>query len=240
MGIGSLGEIMALPVLDTPTYELVLPSTGKKIKYRPFLVKEHKILMTLVDAEDDEVIRVIKEIIDVCTFKKLNVDKLPNFDIEYIFLNLRAKSIGEIVDIIVNCPCGNKIDHSIDLNKAKVEKSDTVTNKIELRSGIGVTFRYPTFEETTKLILDKNVENIFKLVAACIESIYTQTDFHDRSTFTDEEAINFLSQLTKEEFNKVEQFFLNIPKVVQEVEAKCDKCGRLNEVKMEGIENFFV
>ena len=129
MGINLIGDIMALPVLETPTYDLVLPSTNKKIKFRPFLDKEHKILMTLSDAEDSEVIRVIKEIIDVCTFKKLNVDKLPNFDIEYIFLNLRSKSIGEKVDIIVNCPCGNKIEHSIDLNEVKVERKEQSNNQ---------------------------------------------------------------------------------------------------------------
>ena len=231
---------MALPILDTPTYELILPSTNKKIKFRPFLVKEHKILMTLAEAEDSEVIRVIKEIIDVCTFGKLPVHKLPNFDIEYIFLNLRAKSIGEIVDIIVNCPCGNKIDHSIDLNNVRVEKANEVGSKIELRKGIGVILRYPTFEEVTTIVASRETIKIFDMISQCVEAIYDEKDYYDRSTFTDEESSNFLMNLTKDEFTKIEEFFVNVPKVVQDVKAKCNECGRMNEVKMEGIENFFV
>ena len=239
MGINLIGDIMALPVLETPTYDLVLPSTNKKIKFRPFLVKEHKILMTLSDAEDSEVIRVIKEIIDVCTFKKLNVDKLPNFDIEYIFLNLRSKSIGEKVDIIVNCPCGNKIEHSIDLNEVKVERKEQ-TNKIALRDNLTIVMRYPTFEEVAGIISSQDTMQVFEMVSKCIDEIHTAEESFDRSLFTNEEASNFISQLTKDEFFKIEEFFVNMPKVVQEVKAKCNQCGRENEVKMEGLENFFV
>jgi hypothetical protein len=239
MGINLIGDIMVLPVLETPTYDLVLPSTNKKIKFRPFLVKEHKILMTLSDAEDSEVIRVIKEIIDVCTFKKLNVDKLPNFDIEYIFLNLRSKSIGEKVDIIVNCPCGNKIEHSIDLNEVKVERKEQ-SNKIVLRDNLTIVMRYPTFEEVAGIISSQDTMQVFEMVSKCIDEIHTAEESFDRSLFTNEEASNFISQLTKDEFFKIEEFFVNMPKVVQEVKAKCNQCGRENEVKMEGLENFFV
>lgn len=239
MGIDPLGDIMALPTLDTPTYDLVLPSTNKKIKYRPFLVKEHKVLMTLTDADDKEVVRVIKEIIDVCTFKKLKVDKLPNFDIEYIFLNLRSKSIGEKVDIIVNCPCGNKIDHTIDLNDLKIDKKDQ-SNTLKLRDNLAITMRYPTFEEVTDIISTQDSMRVFDMVARCVDVIYTNDETFDRTLFNDEEAIEFISQLTKDEFTQIEQFFLNMPKVVQDVQAECNACGKLNEVRMEGIENFFV
>ena len=230
---------MSLPLLETPTYELVLPSTNKKIKSRPFLVKEHKILMTLQDAETTEIIRVIKDLISVCTFEKLNVDKLPNFDMEYIFLNLRAKSIGENVNVVVSCPCGNEIKQSINLEEVHIENKK-IDNKIFLRDKVGAVFRYPNFEEMMEIYENINNSKIFICIANCVDSIFTDKEFYSRENFTNEEADNFLSQLTKEEFKKVEEFFVNMPKVVQNIEADCDKCGRHNETKLEGIENFFV
>ena len=231
---------MALPILDTPTYELEVPSTKQKVKYRPFLVKEHKILMTLAEADTSEVSRVLKELIDICTFKKLNIKKLSNFDVEYIFLNLRAKSIGENVKVIVNCNCGNEIEHSIDLNKVRIDKKGSLSNKIEIKNGIGVILRYPSFEEMIELYENKDNAKVFFTISKCIDTIYTKEDVHDRNSFTDEEAEDFLSQMTKEEFKKIEEFFINLPRVVQDIKVKCDKCGKLNETKMEGLENFFV
>ena len=140
---------MALPKLETPTYELTLPSNNKKIKYRPFFVKEHKVLMTLKDADYTEINRVIKELIDVCTFKQLDLDDLANFDIEYLFINLRAKSVGETLDLIINCECGNKIEHTANLLDAKVVKNKTHNNKIQLTDTIGIEMRYPTFSDVS-------------------------------------------------------------------------------------------
>lgn len=229
-----------LPVLETPTYEIEIPSTKKKVKYRPFLVKEHKILMTLAEADTNEVAKVIKELIDVCTFKTLNVDKLSNFDIEYLFLNLRAKSIGEKVKVIVTCTCGNEINHSVDLNDLKIERQAEVSNKVEFGDGIGLILRYPTFNEMLELYENRNNEKLFLTISKCIDTIYTKDESFDRSSFTDEEADAFLSQLTKEQFKKIEDFFVNLPKVVQHIEVECDKCGNVNKTKMEGLENFFV
>ena len=112
---------MALPILETPTYELILPSTNKKVKYRPFLVKEHKVLLTMAEAEDSEVGRIVRELVDVCTFKALDINSLPHFDIEYIFMQLRARSIGEVVEVVINCECDNKIDTSFNIEDLKVE-----------------------------------------------------------------------------------------------------------------------
>lgn len=231
---------MALPVLDTPTYDIVVPSTGESIKYRPFLVKEHKVLMTLSEADGTEISRVVKELIDVCTFNKLNVEKLSNFDVEFLFLNLRSKSIGENVDIVVNCPCGYKINHSINLNDVKVVKSEGFTNRIMIRTNVGVTMRYPTFEENVKIL--ENIDNaeVFDIVAKCIDTIFTDKEVYDRSMFNEQEAQNFLSQLTKQEFEKIEDFFLKMPKVVQHVETVCPECKGTNRVEMKGLENFFV
>lgn len=231
---------MTLPILETPTYELEVPSTKQKIKYRPFLVKEHKILMTLAEADSSEVARVIKELIDVCTFKKLNLKKLANFDVEYIFLNLRAKSIGEKVKVVVNCNCGNEINHEIDLNDVKIDKKKNVNNKIEVKKGVGIVFRYPSFEEMIDIYENKDNVKVFDTISKCVDSIYTNEESYDRESFTDEEADNFLSQLTKEEFSKIEDFFINIPKVVQDIEAKCVKCNTVVKTKLEGLQNFFV
>jgi hypothetical protein len=231
---------MSLPILDVPTYELEVPSTKLKVKYRPFLVKEHKVLMTLAEADVSEVSRVIKQLIDVCTFNKLNIDKLSNFDVEYIFLSLRSKSIGELVKVIVNCTCGNEINHTIDLNNIVVDKSKSVSNKIQIRENVGMVLRYPTFEEMLELYENKDNVKVFLTISKCINSIYTGTDSYERDSFTDEEADDFLSQLTKEEFNKIEEFFVNLPKVTQHIEALCDKCGKVNKTKLEGLQNFFV
>lgn len=231
---------MSLPILSVPTYELEVPSTKQKVKFRPFLVKEHKVLMTLAEADVDEVSRVIKQLIDVCTFNKLNIDKLSNFDVEYIFLSLRSKSIGELVKVIVNCTCGNEINHTIDLNKIVVDKKKSVSNKIQIRENVGMVLRYPTFEEMLELYENKDNVKVFTTISKCIESIYTETDSHERDSFTDEEADDFLSQLTKEEFNKIEEFFVNLPTVTQHIEATCDKCGKVNKTKLEGLQNFFV
>ena len=231
---------MSLPILSVPTYELEVPSTKQKVKFRPFLVKEQKILMTLAEADVDEVSRVIKQLIDVCTFNKLKIDKLSNFDVEYLFLNLRAKSIGELIKVIVNCECGNEINNTIDINKIKIDKKKGISNKIQIRDNVGLVLRYPTFEEMLELFENKDNAKVFFTISKCIQSIYTEKESYERDSFTDEEADNFLSQLTKEEFAKIEEFFINLPKVIQDIEATCDKCGKVNKTKLEGLQNFFV
>jgi|TARA_R110000824_G_scaffold124736_3_gene283521 hypothetical protein len=230
---------MALPKLETPTYELTLPSTNETITYRPFLVKEHKIMMTLADVDIKELSRVITDIIDVCTFRKINVKKLANFDIEYIFLNLRSKSIGEIVTINVNCECGEKIKHEINLNDAKIVKDDTIDPVINLRNNIGITLRYPTFYEMFDLLANEDKTNIFKIVSKCIDNIFTDETVHTRNNFSDKDAEDFLQQLTKDEFNEVEQFFVKLPKIVQDINARCTKCDKDVETTLEGLQNFF-
>ena len=230
---------MALPKLETPTYQLTLPSNNRSITYRPFLVKEHKIMMTLADVDAKELSRVVLELIDACTFNKLNVKKLSNFDVEYIFLNLRAKSIGEIVKINVNCDCGEKIPHEINLNELSIEKDEQIKNEVKLRNDVGLTLRYPNFYEMLDLLTNKDETNIFKVVAKCIDKIYSGEEVFTRENFNDKEAEEFLSQFTKDEFSKVEDFFLKLPKVVQNIKAHCEKCSKDVETRLEGLQNFF-
>jgi len=231
---------MALPKLNTPTYELKLPSTGKTVKYRPFLVKEHKILLTLKDANEIEIFRVIKDLVNVCTFEQLKTTDLTNFDIEYIFIQLRAKSIGETLDLIINCDCGNKIEHTANLYDAKVVKNEKHNSKIQLTDTIGIEMRYPTYEEVIKAYENNDQDDIVKLVIKCIKGIYDKKNYWDSSEQTEDEVLEFVNDFTRKQFEQVEEFFLTMPRLEQTIEADCDKCGKHNVVKLEGLQSFFV
>lgn len=230
---------MTLPILEVPTYECVLPSTGDKVKYRPFLVKEHKVILTLMDASVPEVARGITDLIDACTFNKLDVNKLSHFDIEYLFLQLRSKSIGEMVDLVVNCPCGAKIPHTINLDEIVVEKSEGFANKIMLTDTIGVVMRYPKFDQVVKIFYDQlDTDSVMEVVSECVEAVWQGDQYYDN--FTKEELDNFINSLSKTQFDKIEEFFKKMPKVVQHITKECPECGRNNELKLEGLQNFFV
>lgn len=231
---------MALPKLDTPTFELTLPSNNKKIKFRPFLVKEHKILLTMSEAENEEVSRIIRELVDVCTFNKLKVDDLPHFDIEYVFMNLRAKSIGEMVDVNINCECGNKIETQFNIEEVKVEKQIEHSNKIMLTDSVGVEMRYPTIDEVIEVFATNDNKKVVDLIIKSIKTIFTADDVWDAKDQTREELEEFIFSLTKIQFEQLEKFFVTAPKVVQVIEADCNKCGKHNSVRLEGLQNFFV
>lgn len=231
---------MALPKLNTPTFELTLPSTGQKVRYRPFLVKEHKTLLAMYNADDGEVARIVKELIDVCTFNTLNVQSLPHFDIEFIFMNLRAKSIGEVVDVILNCPCGNKIETKFNIENLKIEKKDGHTNKIMITDTLGVELSYPKFENVLEIYNSEDTSKVIELVISCLKGVFSGEEYWAAKEQSKEELEEFVYSLTKEQFTKIEEFFVTSPKIVQEVEADCDKCGRHNSTKLEGLSNFFV
>ena len=231
---------MALPKLSTPIFELTLPSTGKKVRFRPFLVKEHKVLLTMADASDDEVARIIRELVDSCTFGDLNVRDLPHFDIEYIFMMLRAKSIGENVDVIVNCDCGNKIETSFNIENLQVEKPGEHTNKIMINNEIGVEMKYPSIDEIVNVYNSDSDSTVLDLVVNNIKAVYNSKDYWEAKNQTKEELIEFIESFTKEQMDKVERFFATSPKIVQTVECDCPSCGKHNVSRIEGIENFFV
>ena len=230
---------MSLPKLQTPTYELILPSTGDKIKFRPFLVKEYKILLTTLDSENEEINRVVTELVDACTFNKLKIDTLANFDIEYIFLNIRAKSIGEITNLLLNCnSCDNQISFDLNLTKAQVEKSPDHSSKINLTDKIIIEMRYPRFEEMINIYQNFKSDRIVELLSACIKAVYTEDTVYEE--YTKEELLEFVNSFSKDQFEMIENFFLTMPKLVQNIEQDCNKCGAHNELKLEGLQNFFV
>ena len=230
---------MSLPKLQTPTYELILPSTGDKIKFRPFLVKEYKILLTTLDSENEEINRVVTELVDACTFNKLKIDTLANFDIEYIFLNIRAKSIGEITNLLLNCNnCDNQISFDLNLTKAQVEKSPEHSSKINLTDKIIIEMRYPKFDEMIDIYQNFKSDRIVELLSTCIKAVYTEDTVYEE--YTKEELLEFVNSFSKDQFEMIENFFLTMPKLVQNIEQDCNKCGSHNELKLEGLQNFFV
>jgi len=231
---------MALPILETPNYELILPSTNKKVKYRPFLVKEYKILLTTVEADVSEITRIVTELVDNCTFNKLDISKLAHFDVEYLFLNIRAKSISETADIIINCECGEKIDYTLDITNLKVVKNEKSSNKIMLTDDVGVVLRYPKFDEMLDIRDNSNSTRIVELITDCVDAVFTKEDYFDKTSYTNEELNNFISSFTKKQFDKLEEFFRNIPKIVQHIETDCPSCKKTNIVDLEGLQNFFV
>ena len=231
---------MALPILETPTYELILPSNNKKIKYRPFLVKEHKVLLTLSEASEDEVSRMVKELVNACTFGKLQVSKLPHFDIEYIFLHLRAKSISEMVEVIINCECGNKIETSYNIEDVKIEKEPGHSNIIHLTGNYSIEMNYPVFDDVVSVISTDKTDDIVDLVAHSIKGVYSDNEYFEAQDQTEQELKDFVESFTKSQFEQVEKFFTTSPKVVQTIESDCTECGKHNVTKLTGLQNFFV
>ena len=231
---------MALPKLNTPTYELKLPSSGEKIRFRPFLVKEHKVLLTMSEAEDNEVSRIIRELVDVCTFKELKIKDLPHFDIEYIFMNLRAKSIGEVVDVVVNCECGTKIETNFNIEDLKVEVAEGHSNKIMISDDVGIEMKYPNIDEVVGVFASDDSQKIFELIINCIKAVYDQNEYWDAKDQTRAELEEFIYSLTKEQFDNVEKFFVTAPKIVQIIETDCPECKKHNVSRLEGLQNFFV
>lgn len=236
---------MALPISATPTYNLTVPSTGKQVKYRPFLVKEEKALMIAQQSEDPVVmIDTIKNIIAECV-KELDVETLATFDIEYIFAQIRAKSVGETVDLVFYCDtCTDdkaKVQMSFDLTQLKVEKSEGHTNKIELFDDVGVVMKYPSIETLTELqgIDTSSVDQIFKVIIDCIDYIYTSDQVFHANEHSREEIEQFLENMTSDQFAKIQQFFETMPKIRQEVDYNCPVCGKAHHAVLEGIQSFF-
>ena len=209
---------MALPKLTTPTYELEIPSTDEKIKFRPFLVKEEKILMMAMESKKSaDIVQAVKEIVEECTFNKINISDMPMFDIEYIFLQIRSKSVGEVSKIRVLCPDDGKTyaNLDLDLNEVKVQVGDDHTNKIELGNGMGIIMKYPTIDSFKESgIQDINASNMLEVIGGCILQIYEEEGkkVYDPKDQTKKELTDFIEQLTTEQFKHIQKFFDTMPK----------------------------
>ena len=236
---------MALPKLTTPTYELEIPSTDEKIKFRPFLVKEEKILMMAMESKKSaDIVQAVKEIVEECTFNKINISDMPMFDIEYIFLQIRSKSVGEVSKIRVLCPDDGKTyaNLDLDLNEVKVQVGDDHTNKIELNNGMGIIMKYPTIDSFKESgIQDINASNMLEVIGGCILQIYEEEGkkVYDPKDQTKKELTDFIEQLTTDQFKHVQKFFDTMPKLKHEITVKNPKTKKENKITLTGLNDFF-
>ncbi len=238
---------MSLPKLNTPVYEATLPSTNKVIKYRPFLVKEEKILLTAMeDGSEKTISNAVNQIIKNCVQGNIKVKELPTFDIEYLFLRLRAKSVGEKVTIGLKpypCSqnqgeiCNNSTEVEINLEEVKVVKNEKHTTKIMLDDNVGIKMSYPDLS----ILGQKNtdVESGLKLIKDSIEMIFTNEETFDRSSFTQKELDEFFDSLTTDQFAKIKDFFDTMPVLKHTVKYKCATCGEEKETTIQGLNSFF-
>ena len=238
---------MPLPKIATPTYQLELPSTEETIQYRPFLVKEEKLLVIALESEDTkQITNAIKTVIKNCILTKdIKVENLPTFDIEFLFLNIRGKSVGEQVDVNIICPDDNEtnVSVSIDLDDIKVQKNEEHTNKIKVDPKIMMEMKYPSLEQFIKNNFDFNNENqmeqSFDLIASCIDKIYTEDEVWSAADVTKKEVIEFLESMNSSQFKDIEKFFETMPKLSHKIQIKNPKTGIESEVALEGLASFF-
>ena len=240
---------MPLPKIATPSYELELPSTGKTIQYRPFLVKEEKLLVIALESEDiKQITNAIKAVIRACILTKgIKVDTLPTFAIEYLFLNIRGKSVGEDISVNLTCPDDNKtqVTVNINLDDIKVKKSEDHSNKIQLDKNLMMELKYPSLNEFIKNNFDPNdtsrnpMEQSFDLVGSCIDKIYTEDEVWAASDCTKKEITDFLDSMNSNQFKEVENFFESMPKLSHNVKVMNPNTKVESDIVLEGLASFF-
>ena len=240
---------MPLPTITTPTYELSLPSTGKKIKYRPFLVKEEKILILALETRDqNQITNAVKDVLKKCVITRgVKIDDLPTFDIEYLFLNIRAKSIGEDINMIVTCPDDRKteVDVTVYVDEIKVIKSKEHVKDITLDKDMTLRMKYPSlnqFIETnfdTKEESQTTVDKTFQLIADCMDTVYTKEDAWDSKDYSPNERLEFIEQLSSKQFKQVEKFFATMPKLSHTIEVTNPNTKKKSKIVLEGLADFF-
>lgn len=236
-----MGTLTSL-VAATPTYELILPSNGKKITYRPFLVKEEKILLIASESKNEkEIYKAMQDVVSACTFGKVDMTEAALVDIEYIFVNIRTKSVGETSDPQIKCSsCEQPNQITINLSELNPNVGHDHTNKIKLTEDTILEMRCPTYSDIEKMQEKKtDTERLFTLVSLCVDKIHTPTQ-----TFTSKEVgINdvteFIESLTQSQFKKISEFFETMPQLVKEVKFNCKKCGHENKITLKGVADFF-
>jgi hypothetical protein len=238
---------MPLPKISTPTYELEIPSLKKSIKYRPFLVKEEKILIIAMESEDPkQIAEAVKNVIGNCIISRgIKVEKLATFDIEYLFLNIRGKSVGESVDILITCPDDGttQVPMSINLDDIQVEFDKEHSRDIKLDDNLTLRMRYPSMQEFVKSNFvvgeEISVDDTFDMIISCIEQIYSEEESWAASDSTKKELKEFLEQLTSQQFKDIEKFFETMPKLSHTIKVKNPNTGVESEVVLEGLTSFF-
>ena len=237
-----------LPKLEVPSYEIELPLSKQKLKYRPFLVKEQKILLMAMEGKEaDTINKVVKDILMACTLtENVDIDNLPIVDVEYYFINLRAKSVGEVVEARYRCnnlvddkACNNIMEVNVDLTKIQVTKNE-IDSQIQLTDNIFVKMKYPEFGVVKDSLKYDNITDVtFNMIASSIEYIYDGEQYHYAKESKPEELVDWVEQLNQQQFSKIEEFYNNLPELKEKVEVTCSKCGFHHELEVEGLESFF-
>ena len=238
---------MPLPTIATPTYELELPSSGKKIKYRPFLVKEEKLLVLALESENNkEISTAIKAVLRSCIQSRgVKVEQLPTFDIEFLFLNIRGKSVGEDIEVNLICPDDEEttVPVTINIDDIKIQKTRGHKNQIKLDNTLMMELRYPSLDQFIKNNFDfsgdPNIDQSFELIASCIDKIYNEEEVWSTSDFTKKEIVDFLEQMNSRQFKEIEKFFETMPKLSHEVEITNPNTKVKSTVVLEGLSSFF-
>jgi hypothetical protein len=238
---------MGLPKIATPSYTLELPSTEQEIKYRPFLVKEEKLLVLALESEDTkQITTAIKTVIKSCIeTKNIKVESLPTFDIEYLFLNIRGKSVGEEIEVNIICPDDEEtvVPIKINVDDIQVQKNPEHSNKIKLDDSIMMEMKYPSLEQFIKsnfdLSADSTMDQSFELIGSCIDKIYTEDEVWVAADVTKKELMEFLDQMNTSQFKQIEKFFETMPKLSHKIKVKNPKTGIESEVVLEGLSSFF-
>ena len=237
---------MPLPKISAPSYELVIPSSKKKIKYRPFLVKEEKILILAMESQDTkQIANAVKDVISHCILTRgIKVEKLSTFDIEYLFLNIRGKSVGEEVELMVTCPDDGKtqVPMSINIDSIQVQKSDDHNPNIKLDDTYTLKMRYPSLNEFIKTNFnaeDIKVDDTFDLIASCVDQVYSEEESWTQQDCTKKELTEFIEQLNSAQFKEIEKFFDTMPKLTHKVKVKNPNTKVESEIVIEGLQSFF-
>lgn len=234
---------MALPVLQTPEFETTIPSTGKTIYFRPFLVKEEKILlMALQGNEPSEMVHAVKRVLDSCvSSSEFDVDALAMFDLEYLFLQLRAKSVGEVIDLKLRhrqSDCDHATDVSINLEDVKVQFEHKDNHKIQINDNVGIVLKYPTINQSQVIDSRATFSSVLEFIAGCVDVVYDSERVYE--DFSNDEVVQFLESLNAQQFASIRDFFSQMPKLSHVVEWQCEKCGEAESIKLEGLSNFFM
>jgi hypothetical protein len=242
-----------LPKIDVPVYSVNLLSNGKTVKFRPFTVKEEKLFLMANEAEEvDSIIETVKQVVNNCVISELDIDSLPIFDFEYLFLNIRAKSIGEIVNLQYKCnnelpdeegdgvhKCDNLVKIELNILDINIDQKK-VENKIEITDKLGMVMKYPTFEILKNYDTQSESEVIIDLTASCIDYIYDSEQIYYAKDSTKEELIEFIENLQTKDLEKIKAFFESMPKMTKQIDFKCNKCQYEEKITLQGIESFFV
>jgi len=243
-----------LPKIDVPIYNVNLLSNGKSLRFRPFTVKEEKLFLMANEGEElTTIVDTIKQILNNCILDEFQVDSLPLFDIEHLFLNIRARSIGEVVNLKYKCnnnvideetkeekKCNNVVQIDLNVLDIKPEKQENHTNKIEITEKLGIVMKYPNFETLKKFKDVTEADSIIKMTVNCIDYVYDADKLYYAKDSKEEDLIEFIESMQSKDLEKIKQFFDTMPKIKKDIDFKCNKCGHEEKIEVEGIQNFFV